>query len=127
MIAQHQGAIELVTVGALRVLCHHDMTLEHAAAMIVEHALVDLAAGGVGDGVHNLGGVIQVLLAARRISAVQVAVRPFALQSHRNAVSGEPAAGADHMAEILSLRRDFDHVMPDVAGVGRLVLQLDVD
>ena len=69
---QHQHLRHLLAVGLLRVGAHDDLALEHAARVVVEHALEQLAAGAPRHGMIDDERRVDVLAAARQEGAGQI-------------------------------------------------------
>ena len=125
-LAQHQVAVGLVGVGLLRLRIDLDEALVHRPCPILQRALEQQVAGGVGRLVELVGVMIQVLPAAREVQAQQLAVAARSVQLHVDPVLAQPAAPrADEVAQQAVARQQHPLRAEVPRGVGQ-VLQVQI-
>ena len=94
LVGEEQVLVRLAGVGADRAGPDDDMAVEHAVAVVVHDALVELAAGAVRRGVLDQDRVVVVLVAAGQVEAVEADLGAFALEADPDLVAGDAATRA---------------------------------
>src|SRR3546814_6053860 len=97
---QQQCAVELVPVGLLRVPPDQDLALKDAARTIVEYTHLDFARAAFRHRMIDEGGVVDMLLAAQHVGAVEAAFDMTAADMGAQLVARQPAADAQHEAVV---------------------------
>ena len=92
---QQETTIRLLGVGFLGILSDDDPSVEHGRRIVLEDALVELAAVAVGLGVVEHGVVVDVLPIAGQDQAIEPAVGPLSVQHRDGVLAHEPAAQMD--------------------------------
>jgi hypothetical protein len=89
LVRQDQGVVAHAGVGLVGAGLDDDPALEHAARLVVDHALGQLAGGPVDAAVGDLGGLVGVALAVQQVDAVE---------PHLGVGAGMGDAGLDPLA-----------------------------
>ncbi len=94
-VRQQQRPRHHLGVGLLRVRLDHDLALEHAVALAVEHGAELLAALAGDAGVLDQQRVVDMLLVAQETDAADACLRSLAGETHEGLIAHQRGVGGE--------------------------------